>query len=263
MTDEPASLVDEWVAKHKPQYPIAILPDGAFEKAIGLRFFPYASVISPGGRIAYAGDARSYSDILEEALEESEKGPASPKIVAKAAKLLAQDKLDKAYGELLDLVAGGDLSESDLAAVVHFREFLERQASTALETAQGSQAAGYYYKALTLVRTYAEAEPAFPVTADCQALVAELEAVPEFKREMKGGEDYEEAEALYRDGEYTDAAEAFKSIYKKYKGTRISEKAYEFARIIVDKGFPGKRSDCTQCRQAKRACARHEEEVDL
>lgn len=263
MTDEPASLVDAWVAQHKPDYPIAILPDGKLEDAIGLRFFPYVSVIAPGGTIAYAGDSRSYDKALETSLERSEKGPASPKIVAKAAKLLAQEKLDKAYAELMGLLEKGDLSDSDLAAVEHFREFLERQSTLALKSAREAQSAGFVYRALEYVRSYAEAEPAFPVTEDCRALITELEAVPDFKKELKGGEAYAEAQVLYREREYTDAAVALKAIYRKYKGTRISEKAYEFASVIIDKGYPGKRSDCTKCRQAKRACARHAEEVEL
>ena len=117
MTDESPALVDAWVKKHKPSYPIAILKNGKFERAIGTEFFPYGAVIAPDGKIAYSGSVGMISGPLNEALSKAEKGSLFPKSIAKATKLMRANELDKSYGEILKLLAGGKVSEADMPAV--------------------------------------------------------------------------------------------------------------------------------------------------
>jgi len=263
VTDESPALVDAWVQKHKPQYPIAILKSGKFENAIGVDGFPYAAVIAPDGTQSFGGRVGMMSGPLGDALANAEKGSLFPKSVAKATKLMRANELDKSYGEILKLLAGGKVSEADMPAVEGFKAYLEDQAATAFTDAKKFQEDGLISMATLRLEAFAEAKPPFPATADCLALQSSLEAVPDFKKEVKGGKAYMEAKQEQDAGEYTDAVKGFKSVYKKYEGTRIADRARADAREIVDQRKTGFKSHCTPCRQARRACDKHYEEVKL
>jgi hypothetical protein len=263
VTDESPALVDAWVKKHKPSYPIVILKDGKFENALGVDGFPFAAVIAPDGTQSFGGRVGMMSGPLSDALSKAEKGSLFPKSLAKATKLMRENELDKSYGEILKLIEGGKVSETDMPAVEGFKVYLESQAAMALTDAKKFQEDGLLYMATLRLEAFAEAEPPFPATADCLALQASLEAVPDFKKEVKGGKAYMEAKQEQDAGEYTDAVKGFKSVYKKYAGTRIADRARADAQEIVDQRKTGYKSHCTGCRKARRACEKHYEEVKL
>ena len=261
MTDEPSDLVDSWVAKNKPSYPIAILKDKKFEDFLGVRFFPTGAVIDPEGKLLYAGSVGELSGPLGDAMSEAEKGPLYPKVLAKAVKYLRAGDLDKSYGELLKLLESGKVEEADLAAVTRFREYLEGLAAAALQDGKKLFDEGFVLRSVREIEPYAESQPPFPATAECRAFLTRLEELPAFKAEMRGGELYAEAEALKDSMEFTDAVKAYKSVYKKYDGTLIAEKARNEVDELVKKGMPGYAPYCDSCRSDGRACRKHREEV--
>jgi hypothetical protein len=263
VTDESPALVDAWVKKHKPEYPIAILKSGKFENAIGVDGFPYGAVIAPDGTQSFGGRVQMMAGPLSEALANAEEGSLFPKSIAKATKLMRENELDKSYGEILKLLAGGKVSEADMPAVEGFKAYLEDQATLALSDAKKFQEDGLLYMATQRLEAFAEAEPPFPATADCLALQTSLEAVPDFKKEVKGGKAYMEAKQEQDAGEYTDAVKGFKTVYKKYDGTRIADRARADAQEIVDQRKTGYKAHCMDCRKARRACEKHYEEVKL
>jgi triphosphoribosyl-dephospho-CoA synthetase len=119
------------------------------------------------------------------------------------------------------------------------------------------------YVAVAAVAPFAEADPAFPATEDCRAFLKELEALPRYGDEMKGGELHREARAHSDGMEYSDAIEVYKTILKKYEGTKIAAVAQEEAKDLISKGMVGYKKVCPECQKANRACARHHEEADL
>ena len=97
MTDESPELVDEWMKRAKPAYPIAILKNGdQFENFLGVKYFPFCAVIDPEGRLAYSGSAGAEGKCLDEALGRAKKVPLVPKSFAKAAKLM-QSEIGRAH----------------------------------------------------------------------------------------------------------------------------------------------------------------------
>lgn len=261
VTDEEPAVVEAWLKRMKPTYPIAITR-GAFERQINVPHFPYSAVIGPDGKIAFAGNAGMGEGALDEAMARSKKQPLWPKSLAKINKLMLGDAI-KAYAELRKLVDGGKVAEEDRPHVETFVAYLEGQAQAALEEARTLRDKGFVAKAVRRVEPYATATPPFPATADGQALLKELQALPDFKKELSGGEAYLAAEELEGEKEFLDAFEAYKSLAKKFAGTRIAENARAQAERIRSDGLPGFESACDGCRKGGRACDKHKKDVKL
>ena len=261
MTDESPELVEKWLAKAKPEYPIAITR-GAFERFIEVPHFPYAAVIGPDGNLAYAGNAGQEGSALEGAMSKTEKASLWPKSLGKITKLMTKDA-SKAYAELKKLDAGGKVKEAERPYVDSFVAYLEGRAKDALSEAKSLKDGGHVLKAMMAVEAYADAKTPFPTSADSKKLLEELEALPDFKKEVSGGKAYMAAEALEEEYEYEDAFKAFKSAAKKYAGTQIGGKAKVQAERIRDSGMAGYVRACMDCRRAKRACEKHLVEVKL
>lgn len=245
----------------KPTYPIAIT-GGAFERQINVPHFPFSAVIGPDGSIAYAGNTGGGEKILDEALARSKKEPLWPKSLAKIAKLMRGDPL-KAYAELRKLVDGGKVAEADKPYTDTFVAYLEDQARAALDDARAQKENGHVLKAVRAIERYARAVPAFPSTAESADLLKELQAAPDFKKELAGGEAYLEGEQLEKEKEYLDAFDAYKSVAKKFAGTRIGENARAQAERIRSDGLPGFAKACEDCYRGKRACGKHKVDVKL
>ncbi len=262
VTDESPELVQEWLLKAKPAYPIAVTK-GAFENLIKVPHFPYCAVIGPDGNLAYAGDVGMEEGVLGDSMAKSKKAPPWPKSLAKVTKSMMGDPV-KAYAELQKLVAGGKVTEEEKPHVDGFIAYLEGRAKTALDEAKALKEKGHVLKAVRQIEGYASAQPPYPTSADSSALLKELQALPDFKREVAGGEAYLAAEQLEKDKEYLDAFEGFKSVSKKFVGTKIAENARAQAERIRTDGLPGMEpSTCEACYRGKRACEKHHKEVKL
>lgn len=261
MTDESPELVQEWIARAKPTYPIAVTR-GAFESQIKVPHFPYCAVIGPDGNIAYAGNSGMEEGRLGDALAAAKKAPLWPKSLAKLTKAMMGDPI-KAYAELKKLVEGGKIAEDDRPYVDGFVAYLEGQAQGALNEARTFFQSGHVFKALKKVEGYALAQPAFPSSADSAALQKELQALPDFKKELAGGEAYLAAEMLEKEKEFLDAFEGYKSVSKKFAGTKIADNAKAKAERLRTDGMPGYEPACESCGQAGRACAKHNKDVKL
>jgi len=263
VTDEKPELVDKWMADVQPTYPVVILGSGDFESFLEVKFFPTAAVITPEGELSFSGSSSEVAGPLSEAMSRAKKGSLWPKSLSKVVKALEAGKTDAAYGALLKLLDGGKLGEADGTIAGQFRSYLEGQAALAHEAGRKLLDEGFAWRAAGKVELYAEAKTPFPASADCAALLAEIAALPSFKKEMKGGELFAEAEALLDERDYTAAIKAWVSITKKCKGTRIAEHARARAAELARKGMAGYKSTCERCQQAKQACSKHAETVKL
>ena len=83
MTDEETKLVDEFVGKRKPTYPIVILKGNALETALGVAHFPFNGVIDTEGKLVYAGD--SPESTLGKVMKNAKPGSPWPKKLVKAS----------------------------------------------------------------------------------------------------------------------------------------------------------------------------------
>ena len=256
-------MVEDWLGEKKPSYPIVILKGNAFESFLGVSGVPHAAVIGPDGMVTYNGSPGGTGKALSEAVDGAEKGGVWPKKLDKASKLISSSNLDAAYAEVLSLQEGGKLTDEEAAAATIFRDFLEGRAAGLLARARGEAEGGFVYGAVQTVGFVAEASPPFPATEDAKAFLKELEVLPTYQAEMKAGPKILEAEEQAKKYDFTGAFETYKGVAKKYSGSRAAELASTRAQALIDEGKPGMNPSCEECAKAKRACAKHAEEVSL
>jgi hypothetical protein len=263
VTDEEVSLVDGWFAKVGPKYPIAVLKDGAFEDALNVAFFPTAAVISPDGKLVFSGSASDAHGYLSDALGDAKKGSVYPKPLVKAMKAYREGDSGKAYSEVCKAIEDTGLSEAERGFVERTKAFFETAAADALTGAKELLEEGWIWKAHKRVEPVANASPPYPCAEEAAALLKSLQETPSFEDEMRGGELYSDASAVERENDFTKAAKLYKALHKKYEQTRIGAHALDRAKEIVEKGLPGFREQCENCVDARRACAKHKEDVKL
>ncbi len=264
VTDESPELVDKWLARAKPSYPIAILRNAeAFEGFLGVKYFPFCAVIDPEGKLAYAGHAGEEGKCLDDALGKARKAPLVPKVFARAAKLMQAGDLSKAYIEVRKLQDGGKLPSEDAAYGQEFRVYLEGLASSALAESKTLQEQGFLLQAVKRIEPFAAAELAFPSSEDSARLIKDIQMLPDYKKEAAGGEEFAKARVLDDDSEYLEAFECYRAISKKYSGTKIGENARKRATELIEEGKPGYESACDDCAKGRRACEKHRKDVKV
>jgi hypothetical protein len=261
VTDEAVGIVDKWYASRKKTgYPIAIL-DGALEKALGVPHFPYSGVIDPEGVISYAGN--SPESALKAAMKAASGGSMWPKKLAAAAKLLGSGKLAEAWAELQDVKASGGLDEREQHTCERFSAYVSETSEAIVKLADELFKKDMIYAAVEKLEPIANAKPALPASEAAQKLFAELQALPDYDAELKGGKIFANAVALEEDKEYLDAFNGFKDVIKKAPGTKIAGVAQSSAESLIHRGMPGYAPACPKCMQAKKACEKHSKTVKL
>ena len=263
VTDESVELVDKWVAENKPEYPIVILENSAVEDSLQVQYFPTAAVVTPEGVISYTGDAGSYSSSLKKALKGATKGTVIPKAFSKFKKELKKGNQAKAYDSVASMVSGGRLEGSDLSWGRKLQAWLESSSADALKNGEAKFKDGWYLLSLEMVEPFRDSEVGFPNSAAIEKFVADMEASPTYKDEIKGGEMFEAARVFADEYEWTDFVNGLKKIYSKYPELEIGKHARKRAEQIVKDGWPGLKSACNNCRRKQRACDKHAEKIKL
>jgi hypothetical protein len=266
VTDEDPSIVDPWVKRAKPGYPMAILEPDSLESVLKVDGFPCEAVIDTDGRIAYSdGFGRTGSGgALSDALKKATKAPLWTKKFSKVADLIATGQLDKSWAELTKLQAGeAELAADEQAAATKLKAYLEGAAVEAQAQARTLLDTGFVLNAQKRVEMFAKANPPFPATAECAKLLAEIEAVPGYKAEIKAGEQFLAAESLERENKFSEAFKAYKAIVKGAADTKLAANAKAAAERLIDDGMPGFSPSCQECRKAQSACEKHAEKLKL
>ena len=190
--------------------------------------------------------------------------PVTPKKFASAADLIGTGQLDKSYAEVKKQLAGAaDFAPDEKSAGEKLQAYLESAAAEAQGDAKSAFDSGRIYDAHKRLEMFAKASPPFPATPDCAKLLAEIEASPDFKNEMKAGEQFIAAQDLERTEAYSDAFKAYKAIVKSLAATKMSAFAKDKALDLIRRGMCGYEPSCEKCTAAKKACVKHEEKVKL
>jgi len=261
VTDEDPKLVDEWVAKHKPTYPVVILTDGALENKIGVKFFPTVGVISPGLKLTYGGSSSGHAKPLAEALGESDKSGLYPSVISKVRKYFAGGDVIKAFQEASKIIKK---NKDETGWAARYRDYIGSEAQAELDRAEKLATAGFIWAAVEAVAPYGGEKSPIPCADSINKFVSGLEENKLYKKECKGGKAYAAANKLAKTGKYVDAIKAYKSISKSCKGTQIARNAIFEAQDLIDRGMPGFRGrNCEKCYRAKRACDKHAESIKL
>ena len=261
VTDEETKLVDEFVGKRKPTYPIVILKGNALETALGVAHFPFNGVIDTEGKLVYAGD--SPESTLGKVMKNAKPGSPWPKKLVKASLALRAGHFGDAWTEIQAVSKDTGLDEREKNVLQRFQKYVEGNVSDDLAVAKKEASGGLIFRAVKRLEPLSAAQPPLPVSEDATKLLAELKAGPKFEDEMKGGEAFEAADAKEDAQDFIAAFGGFKDVAKKYDDTRIGSVASGRAKSIIDRGMAGYAPACPKCQEAKKACAKHAQPLKL
>lgn len=262
ITDEETSLVDAFAVEYGVTHPMVILKSGALESMIGVSGFPTSAVFE-NGELVWTGHPAESAGAISSALKTAKKGSIYPKALSKVRSLMKDGKQDAAYSEILKNEAKFD--EETTAWAGRVKTYLEEQATAALSSAQAMATEGFVYRAITAVSGYAGADSPLPQAPAIQEWMAKIETeTANFKKEMSGGELFEKAVALEKALEFEDAFDAYRSVTKKAKDTKIAGNADKAMRVIYEGNKAGYNAHCEHCDgKTHRACNKHVEKLKL
>ncbi len=261
VTDEETKLVDEFVAKRKPTYPVVILKNHDLETALAVPHFPFNGVIDTDGKLVYAGD--SPESTLGKVMKNAKGGSIWPKKLVKASLALRAGRFGDAWAEIQSLGKDSGLDDREKRVLDRFQAYVESNVSDDLAAAKKESGAGLIYRAVKRLEPLAAAQPPLTVSEEAGRLLAELKGGAKFDEEMKGGEAFEAADKKEEAQDFLAAFNAFKDIAKKYADNRIGSVATGRAKSILDRGMVGFEPACPKCGEAKKACAKHAKNVKL
>lgn len=261
VTDEDSKLVDAFVAKRKPTYPVVILKSNALESALGVPHFPFNGVIDTEGKLVYAGD--SPESTIGKVMKNAKGGSPWPKKLVKASLALRNGAFGEAWAELQTVGKDTSLDDREKQVLERFEAYVQSNVTDDFAAAKKESSGGLIYRAVQRLEPLAAAKPPLPVSEEATALLTELKGTPKFDDEMKGGEAFNSADAKEDAGDYLAAFNAFKDIAKKYSEARIGSVATGRAKSILDRGMPGYAPACPKCQEAKKACPKHLKPVKL
>jgi len=262
ITDEETALVDGFIDEFNVTHPVVILKSSELESLIGVSGFPTSAVFE-NGELVWTGHPSESSSAISSALKSAKKGSIYPKALSKVRTMMLQGKQDAAYAEILKNEAKYDAETAAWATRV--KTYLEQQAASAFESAQGLAAEGYLYRAITKVSGYAGADSPLPQAPAIQEWMTKVEAESaDFKKEMSGGELFEKAVAFEKELEFVEAFDVYRSVTKKAKDTKIAANAEAAMRVIFEGEMAGYNQHCEHCdRKTHKACNKHAEKLKL
>lgn len=261
VTDEETKLVDDFVAKRKPTYPVVILKNNALETALSVPHFPFHGVIDTEGNLVYAGD--SPESTLGKVMKSAKPGSMWPKKLVKAAQALRSGRFADAWAEIQGLAKDAGLDEREKRVVTRFQAYVESNVSDELAAAKKESGAGLILRASKRLEALSAAQPPLSVSEEAGRLLADLKSTPHYEDELKGGEAFEAADKKEDAGDFLAAFNGFKDVAKKYADNRIGSVATGRAKSILDRGMAGYEPACPKCGEAKKACPKHAKNVKL
>ncbi len=225
VTDEPAEVVDQFVATYQPTYPIVITKDNSFERHLGVKSFPTAAVIDTKGDISWLGHF-GFEGAVKNAQKGADRSPLWPEPFAKAEKKLNDHDMAGAYAEVSKTIEKKPLDDEEAAFGARAKTWLESEASTAFTRAKALVAAGSVYMAMTKLEPYVDGDAPFPEHQEMVTFLEEQRSRDGFKDEMKAGGMLVEANDLARNKRTVkDAIEMFEEIVRTYAGTAVADVA--------------------------------------
>ncbi|MDA0666413.1 MAG: hypothetical protein O3A95_07295 [Planctomycetota bacterium] len=261
VTDEPAELVETWIATNNVTHPVVILADKKLENVIGVAGFPTSAVFL-NKVLQWKGHPSEAGGALGAALKEGRSDSVYPKNLSKVIKTWNGGDRTKALSELYKTMP--KLEGSDLEWAGRLDGFMKDESAKAFQLSSEAMEAGFWFRGLQLAQPYLGKGSEYPRVDETRSHLALMQENPGYAKEVKGGELYEEAKLLERNMEYSEAVKVYKKIMKKSADTAIAGHAETAAKSLIDGYKPGFSATCPKCdAKSHAACAKHRETVKL
>lgn len=229
VTDEKRDLVDRYVAKNSPKYPIVIesVDSG---KTFGLQGgYPTQYVIDTAGKIAWAGNffesEPRADEILEKLLAAVRLTPELPGKLAPLGKLLEQRKFGEAHGALAKAAADEAAPADERKAAADAVKWIDETGAAALAAAGENERTGLVADAAAAYETIAAEHAGLDAGTKAAAALKSLLADPKKKREVDGAKALAKARAKAADLAPKKALPVLRSVATNFKGTKAGDEA--------------------------------------
>jgi hypothetical protein len=226
VTNEPRGLVDAFVAKNSPTYPI-VIESGDSGVKFGISGYPTQFVIAPDGKIA--ANNGFHEQLIQDLIPKQRMAPTLPEKFAAVQKLLDKDKLADAR-KALEAAAAGRVTEDEKKAADDYIQWIDDGGTASLaEAAEAEKAMDFGAAAETyqdLTSRYAGLDPAVKATEAMKAMLAD----PAKKREVDAAKALDKARTAAADENMAKKKAAiYKAVAAKWKDTKAGAKAAKLA----------------------------------
>lgn len=262
MTDEPANLVEPFIAANKVAYPIVIEKGNKSFTALGFSGFPSACLVDPQGNIVWSGHPASLPEAqIEKALQGARPpGYKLPAGIKSAEKLLEKGEFGKAHEAIKTLMAG-KLDDESMKAGQELLDRFEGDAKSLAEAAKVNAEAKEYFEATGKLERLQKQYAGVPGAEGADAKLKELLADPEVKKSIKGSEQLLKAKELDQAKDFDKAYVMYRAITRSAAGTRPGDAAMARMKEIEQNGLFGFDAGCQTCRKSERACEKHKKKA--
>jgi hypothetical protein len=256
VTNEAEDLVKNYVRQNGIEYPIAIEKSYASSEALGISGYPSAVLIDAKGKVVWEGHPGGLANkVIEKALAGA-KPPGVPDALKPAAKALDNEEFGKAWEIIKKLVAESTLKPEDKQLADSLIASIEAEAKRLYEASLAQIGQKEYFLAVSGLERVGNHYQGVHETEAALAKAKELRADPALGRELDGGERLEVARQHESARNYAKAAQVYKEVTAKYKGTHAAETAAKAAEAV--RPMIGFDADCKACTErATSACPKH------
>jgi hypothetical protein len=262
VTDEPAKLVEKFIADNKVAYPIVIEKGFKSTGPLGVTGYPSSFLIDIQGNVIWSGHPAQLSEAdVEKALVGArEPGYKLTAALKPLEKLLEKGEYAKAHAAAKTLLAGNLDAESQKAGQ-ELVDQIEGSAKSLVEAAQKCATDQDWPEAVDKYEMAVKNYLGVPGTDGVDAKLKALQADPEVKKAIKGQEQLGKADALVTDKDFDKAYAIYKSVAKSYANLKCGEAAAKQVQEIEQKGMLGFEKNCPKCQKQGSACDKHKKKA--
>jgi hypothetical protein len=253
VTNDVKDAMEKFISDKGIKYPIAL--DGSAAGTYGVNGIPDAVLVGSDGKVVWAGDPRG---LPESQIEESLKGvtfiPPLPASLTRINLLLRSKKFGKAYLDLKKALQDKKAKEEETASTL---SALEGRMKGLLSDGEKARSEGDFY---TVARSLNDLKSLFAGTADAKKaaeILKEVEKDQKARDQMKAAETFDKLERAMEAKAFIDAYKGYKSLAKKFSGTRIEKVANDKIAVIEREKLLNYRPGCAACRKDGKTCKEH------
>ena len=246
--------IEPWLESKGVEFPIFIDDGGQTSRAYGVKGIPHCALVGPDGKIAYKGHPGSLKDALIE------------KVLAKvvlrfgftfpSAFRSVEAKIKKKdFSGALKALAKVEDKDTNFAAKV--RADIIGYAADMRKMAETDAEAGDYLSAMnTLARVVKQFKGTEP-GKELDALLKQWKKDPTVKKELKANKILAKARGLEKKFFFKAAMGLYRSVAKKFEGTKSGDKAKVCFDKIKDGALWKINPKCKACKKSRAPCPKH------
>ena len=245
--------MESFISEKGIKYPIAL--DGKAISAYGVSGIPDAVLVGADGKVIWTGHPSGLKETqIEASLQNVTFIPPLPANLAKFNALLRAKKFGKAYLDLKKAVGEKKAPQAEAGATI---AALETRMKSLLAEGEKARGEGDFY---TVGKNLNQLKAQFAGTEESRKaadILKEVEKDQKARDQLKAVETLEKLERAMESRAFGEAYKGYKSLAKKFPGTKIEKIGSEHIATIEKQKLLSYRPTCPACKKDGRTCAQH------